>query len=386
MLMMKKLSTQVQNKALVSSNSSVLYVLTSFVSYIALSLCLLALLTPLMSYGQSAPLVEVAKVKPWENGAAHNMHCIVAAPDLYQISSHTDARLLWSLPEGTQVSKGQVIAEQDSYYMDREIEQLKIDIASATVQDDFAQKELMRISALNKKQLVSASNVNQLSKLARQASLAKALLNAHLKELKYRHKNLIHYAPEDGQILTRQADLGKNLQDGEQILQFIPTSRNELMCEIPLQKYRQSQQLQNVVFTHTDKGSFSLNRQSYALDEKSQTVKIYLNANHETQQNMLIGERVKVTTRYYNSVLTRVPYDALELAENASYVWTVEADNTVKRMPVDVIETHANFFLVKSALKAGDSVVTLGKQGLRNEQLVSTTSNLAMTPDLESSL
>jgi RND family efflux transporter MFP subunit len=385
MLIARK-SLKVLHKFLVDEHSNILCALTSLVSYVVFSLVLFIFFIPLMSYGQTAPLVEIAKVKVWNNGAAHEMHCIVEAPDLYQISSHSEARLLWSLPEGTQVSKGQIVAKQDSYYIDRKIEQIKIDIASATAQDDYANKELNRMSLLNKQQLVSVSIFNDLSKQAQQASLAKALLNARLKELKYRHKHIVHHAPEDGQILRRQANLEQHLQEGEQILQFLPTSRNELMCEIPLQKYLQSQQLQNVEFSHVSKGDFSLNRQSYSLDKKSQTLKIYLHASSEMQQKMLVGERMKITARYHNSNLTRVPFDALELAENASFVWLVNADEIVSRIPVNIIETQKNYFLVKSDLKAGDNVVTIGKQGLRNEQLVNTTTEFSDALVLESSL
>lgn len=353
---------------------------------IKLLFSMLCVFTSITSSAQTAPLVEVAKVKAWSQGAAHNMHCIVEAPDIYQLSSHADARLIWSLPEGAQVKKGEIVARQDSYYLNREIEQLEIDIASASAESEFAAKELSRLKLLNKKQLISISRFHDVSKQAKQASLAKKLLTARLKELHYRHKNLAHFAPEDGQVVYRQANLGESLRIGERILQFLPTTRNELMCEIPLQKYRQSQQLKNVEFTHENKGNFELIRQSHALDEKSQTLKIYLNAGQKSRQGLLVGERINVTVHYHNSILTQVPIDAIELTENSAFVWQVQTDNKVMKVIVDVVETQENFFLVRSLLKDGDKVVTIGKQGLQDEQAVSTTARTSLASVLGAAL
>ena len=189
----------------------------------------------------------------------------------------------------------------------------------------------------------------------------------------YRYNNLTHIAPTDGQILRRQAVLGQSLDDGEHILQFLPAMQNELMCEVPLQVFKQSQQLNNVEFSHSKLGLLTLARQSSVLDEKSQTLKVYLDTTTASQTKILVGERMNIDASYSNSALTRVPLDAVELSIDAAYVWAMQPENKVSRMAVEIVETQKDYFLVKSELKVGEYVITIGKQGLQEQQQVKTT-------------
>jgi multidrug efflux system membrane fusion protein len=328
------------------------------------------ILFPTLVTAETIKLVEVAKVESWNHGATHTIHCEVETPNTYLLSSHNSARLKWALPEGTQVIRGQLIAEQNSHYIALRIERLKIEIESANVQQEYTSSEHKRIRSLNEKSLVSSSRLNDMYRLSIQASLSKKRLEQQLKELQHRAKNLKHFAPVNGQILSMEAQPLEYLADGQTILELQPNGNKELICELPLKKYRQHNQLATAKFTLTNNVDLTLNRSSLSLKEDSQTLALYLHANQHTQRALLLGERLTVVVSYQSKNIARVPHDALELADDAYYVWKLNEDKSVNRLAVDIVSTQDDAFLVKSSLQGGDHVVTFGKQGLAEKQQV----------------
>jgi len=328
------------------------------------------MLLPTIVTAEPIKLVEVAKVESWNHGASHTIHCEVETPNTYLISSHNSARLTWALPEGTQVTHGQLIAEQDSYYITQSIERLKIEIESANVQQQYTAAEYKRILSLNKNNLVSSSRLNDMQRISIQASLSKRKLEQQLQELRHREKNLKHFAPVNGQILNMESQPGEYVADGQTILRLQPIDNKELICELPLKKYRQHNQLNTAKFTLSDNIDLTLDRNTISLNEDSQTLELYLHAEKNIQHTLLLGERVQVVVSYHAQDISRVPHDALELANDAYYVWKLNDEQRVNRLAVSIVSTQNNYFLVKSPLQGGDHVITFGKQGLAEKQQV----------------
>jgi len=325
---------------------------------------------PAVVSAETIKLVEVAKVEPWSQGAAHTIYCEVETPHTYLLSSHNSARLKWALPEGSQVTRGQLIAEQDGYYITQSIERLKIDIESADIQQEYTAAEYQRIQLLNEQNLVSSSRLNDMYRLSIQANLSKKKLEQQLQELQYREKNLLHIAPVNGQILRLESQPGEYLSDGQTILQLQPIENKELICELPLKKYRQHNQLNTAKFTLNGNNNLTLDRSTISLKEDSQTLALYLRADKSMKQTLLLGERLQVVVSYLTQDISRVPHDALELADDGYYVWKLNETQSVSRLAVDIVSTQNDYFLVKSPLQGGDHVVTFGKQGLAEKQQV----------------
>ena len=331
---------------------------------------LFVMLFPAVAAAATIKLVEVAKVEPWSQGAAHTIYCEVDTPNIYLLSSHNSARLTWALPEGSQVTHGQLIAEQDGYYITKNIERLKIDIESASVQQGYTAAEYQRIQLLNEESLVSTSRLNDMYRLSIQADLSKKKLVQQLEELQYRKKNLQHFAPVNGQILKLKSQPGEYLSDGQTILKLQPIENKELICELPLKKYRQHNQLNTAKFTLNGNNDLTLDRSAISLKEDSQTLALYLRADKSMKQTLLLGERLQVVVSYLTQDISRVPHDALELADDGYYVWKLNDTQRVNRLAVDIVSTQNDYFLVKSPLQGGDQVVTFGKQGLAEKQQV----------------
>ncbi len=319
---------------------------------------------------ETIKLVDVAKVESWVQGATHTVHCEVTTPNTYLLSSHNSARLKWALPEGTQVTTGQLIAEQDGYYIAQSIERLKIEIESADVEQKHSAAEYKRIQALNEQSLVSSSRLNDMYRLSVQANLSRKKLKQQLQELQHREKNLQHFSPINGEIIRLESQPGEYLADGKTILQLQPVDNKELICALPLKKYRQHSRLKNAKFTLDGKVDFALERSTLSLNGDSQTLALYLLADKNSQRELLLGERLQVVVSYHSQDVSMVPHDALELAGDGYYVWKLNYGQRVKRLAVDIISTQNDYFLVKSSLLAGEYVVTFGKQGLVEKQQV----------------
>ena len=335
-----------------------------------LTMAILVLMMSSLSNAEPGKLVEAAKVKAWHHGATHKLHCRVQTPNIFHISSHNATRINWLLPRGTQVSKGQLIAQQDGYYLETKIKQLNIDIDSALAQQNYASDEYKRLQSLNKKSLVSPSQLNDMARLAKQAKLSKQLLIIQLQEARFRQQKLQHYAPAKGEIMSNDTQPGEYLADGQNILKLQPLDNKELACELPLTKYRQSNQLQQASFTLNHDIPLTFMRKTRSLNEKSQTLMIYLTPDETSADSLLIGERLQVDVNYHSTNITRIPYDALELSGDSYYVWKLARDKKVQRLPVNIISTQSDYFLVKSTLQANDQVITFGKQNLMDDQQV----------------
>jgi len=331
---------------------------------------LFVIIFPAVAAPETIKLVEVAKVEHWSHGAAHTIYCQVETPNTYLLSSHNSARLKWALPEGSQVTQGQLIAEQDGYYIRQRIEQLKIDIESAGVQQEYTAAEYQRTQLLNEQSLVSSSRLSDMHRLSIQANLTKKKLAQQLQELQYREKNLQHFAPVNGQVQRLASQPGEYLSDGQTILKLQPTENKELICELPLKKYRQHNQLNTAKFTLNGNNDLILDRSTISLKEDSQTLALYLRADKNMEQTLLLGERLQVVVSYLTQDISRVPHDALELADDGYYVWKLNDTQSVNRLAVDIVSTQDNYFLVKSPLQGGEHVVTFGKQGLAEKQQV----------------
>ncbi|WDE14178.1 efflux RND transporter periplasmic adaptor subunit [Thalassomonas haliotis] len=321
-------------------------------------------------FAQEQPLVKTAQVKLWQNGADHSLHCQVQNSHLLQFSSLSRAKLDWVLPAGTRVKQGQLIAKQDGYFLQRERQQLEIELASAKAEYHYAQKEFQRLNALDK-QLISPSTLNALQRQQELARLATARFSEQLKEANYRYRQLEHYAPQDGQLLDLQAQPGQYLNVGDNITRLQAAATKELVCELPLDLYRENQSLAQVVFSLAAGHKLTLLRSSNSVKANSQTLQLYLRAVDKVQQQLLAGERLQVSISYQNSDLSLLPLDALELSQNGSFAWFLGRDNKVKKTPVEVIASQKAYFVVKSGLQSGDRVVTIGKQGLAEAQQVS---------------
>ena len=322
---------------------------------------------------ENIPLVSTGIVEQWKSGDNHTLYCKVQSSHTFEISSHNNARLNWILPIGSQVAKGDVIAKQDNFYLDKEIAGLKLEVSEAETEENYAKQENKRLQGVQN-QLVSSSKRNDLARQSKQASLRKQQLNLRLTELEYRKTHLTLVSPNNAQIIDVKAQPGEFLADGQSIATLLPIDNKELSCEVPATLYRTKDALTNSSFIlQSTHHVIELTRKSRVLHKDSQTLTIYLNViNEDSSSPLLMGERVQVTALLPAKNLAKVPLDALDIVDNQHFVWRINANNTINKIPVKIISNNDTYLVLQSILIANDQVVTFGKQGLKDNQTIAT--------------
>lgn len=99
--------------------------------------------------------VVVEKALQWQQVVETTLYCRVSAPFVHQISSHTQAELVNVRPVGSIVKAGELLAEQDGYYLASELAVIRTDLELAQTQLKHAEDELARLKTLRESDMVS---------------------------------------------------------------------------------------------------------------------------------------------------------------------------------------------------------------------------------------
>lgn len=338
------------------------------------------------------PQVKIAAVQAWQQGMSQSMYCVVNTPFVYQAASHSEAELLHILPRGSRVKKGQLIAEQDDFYLKQRLGQLAIEQQLANAELAHAQSEQQRLLVLDRKKLVANAQLNQATLVLTTAQLKLKSLSNEKQTLERRIARLQHRAPFDAQVLSVSGEPGQQLSLGQTVFQLLPVKQKQLECKLPLAlakelnlsntdgagvQYRLKSQVKgSAELEQTDlggkPGKLSLRQLSQDVDIDTQNLSVYFDyqAGAGEEQELLVGQRVQVEIQQQYNDITRVPYDAVTLDGSSYQLWLLNKDNTVSKINPKVISTTKDFFIVRSPLRAGDQVIVRGQKRLKEQQQV----------------
>lgn len=298
-----------------------------------------------------------------------NLFCTVHSPLGFIVSSQSQSELIWMLPEGSRVKKGDVIAKQNDYHLKQRVRMLELKVEKAHIEVEFSQQAYRRLEDLPE-DLRTASDFDRSRRQLRLAKTNKALMQEELKEARYRLKKFVHYAPVNGEVASLHAQLGEQVKIGQVILSFVPLDGNELKCSLPLSLYENSESLKNSRFMLESGDHLRLNRHSAKLNDTSQSLYIYLSIGNDVARQFMVGQRTKVLMGTAIDGLTEVPYDALFMESNQFYVWKILKDNTVTKERVELLSTSKGLALINSSLTTDEQVVVKGKKNLKPNQRV----------------
>jgi len=340
-----------------------------------LSLFMIVILTtlslPVLAIAPT-PLVKVAKIKAWQQGNISIINCEVSVPFLTAFSSESDAKLTYLLPKGSEVEKGDLIAEQQNYYYLKQLSRLEQDLAVSTAELKYNTKEFNRLSSLDN--MISATTLENFSLEREQSKGKQQQVISEIDELEHRIKRLRFYAPKGGTVVNTYSEPGEYLTQGKKVLSFLSNNEKEINCKVPVAEFSLDKQ---AVFSllNDNKQQLNVKRINQVVDKTSQFVNVYLDA-QDDEISKFLGQRLKVQMSLANSSLTRLPVDGLNLAKAGDYVWQIDGEGKVAKVYVKLISNQSGYFLVESSLKAGDRVIVLGKAGLTINQHVEISKNI----------
>jgi multidrug efflux pump subunit AcrA (membrane-fusion protein) len=331
-------------------------------------------------YAAQLPQVKTEQVTAWHQGLVEQLNCKVTSPYLSQFASDTHAKLNFVLPAGSRVKQDTLVAEQDRYYIQKAIEQLQLERSHAQLSAQYNDQEYHRLLALGK-ELVSPSSINDLALKRDQANNLQRRLKKEIERQQYQGDKLRYFAPADGEVVNLHAAPGQFVNQGETILTFLADSNKEITCELSLQAYWESDGISKSRFQLASGEALINKRISQIVAPDSQVLNIYLSLPEQASTPLFLQQRLKVMMHTGDPDLSRLPLDSLNLHNDGNFVWQLLADTTVNKQLVEVVDSQHQYLLVRSSLKAGDQVITLGKNNLAQDQKVAVSQNKTRSTD-----
>ncbi|QTL36455.1 efflux RND transporter periplasmic adaptor subunit [Pseudoalteromonas viridis] len=320
----------------------------------------------IISPAYGANLVSVAELETWEKGMVHNFWCSVSTPSRYQVSSHGTALLEWIKPQGSFVREGEVLAKQHTFYLEREVKTLELELAAAKITQEYEQRELRRLKKLSM-EVLSEFDLQEQENKFKLAELNVKQLQQKLEASRYQLAHFEHKAPVSGVIVEMHVEPGQSITQGQLMATIEPSEQRELKCQLPVDKYRAFSGvagLMNATYRTKDNQSLHYLRGNHIANKEAQVINFILGYEANPGQDSLVGERVSVELSQHRAGLASIPYDALEITNNGYFVWYLRGDQTVDRQSVDVLFNVQDKAIVRTKLAPGNQVITTGKRGL----------------------
>lgn len=324
-----------------------------------------------------APKVTVAIAQPWAKGIQKPLYCRGDVPHRIRISSHVQAELNWVLPLSSDVKKGDILAKQDDFYLQQNLAQLQADIATQDAEYQYAFSEFNRLKALENQSLASKSELNQFERDYKTAAARKTSLQKQAQTVRYQIKHLTHYAQEDGEVLQLFVEPGEWITQGESIMVFLPAHHEEITCRVSLAVFNEFNQFAQASFHLADDTPLKLVRKASFVDREDQTFTVHFGFADQRPDTVFLGQRFTVMLREQADDLVAVPYDALTLEQDQTFVWQIDAQNKAHKQRVKVVDTHSDYAVIRSQITSTQRVVLKGKQALQEDVVVQVNRNVS---------
>jgi multidrug efflux system membrane fusion protein len=280
--------------------------------------------------------------------------------------------------EGQVVKKGDFLAQIDPRPFQAALEQAQGTLAKDQGLLAQAQADLKRFQTLGRQDSIAQQQVDDQRYLVQQdtgiVQTDQGTVDAAKVNLAYCHI----VSPIDGQVGLRLVDLGNYVQTTSTtglvvIAQIQPIS---VIFAVPednlpdiIQRLRAGASLSVEAYDRSNTQLLATGTLA-ALDSQISTTTgtlnlraMFANPDEMLYPNQFVNVRLLVRTM---QDAVRVPVPAVQHGEPGSFVYLINADNTVSVRPIKVGPTDGNFQAVLSGLSPGDRVVTDGTDRLRD--------------------
>lgn len=264
--------------------------------------------------------------------------------------------------DGQRVSKGDVLVEMTSNE-----EQALLD--EARFNTDEAEKQLVRVRALVKRNAASESLLDQRVREYESARSRHTALESRLKDLRL-------VAPFGGVVGLRNISVGALVAPGDTITTLNDDSKMKLDFTVPAVFLRSLRTGLPILATSHALGDKQFNGEIFSIDNqidpvtRAITVRALIpNPDQELRQGMLMSVELYADQR---SALV-VSESALVPLGSNNFVFVIqqqESSTIVERREIKIGQRLQGFVEVLSGLEEGDKVVTHGLQKIRSGQAV----------------
>jgi membrane fusion protein, multidrug efflux system len=285
--------------------------------------------------------------------------------------------------EGQLVKKGQLLAQIDPRPYQVALEQDEAQLARDEAALKQAQMDLARYETLSGQQSIARQTYEDQVWTVKQNQ---GTVDFDKAQIKAQQLNLTYcriVAPTDGRVGLRQVDPGNYVQTGSSTGIVVLTALKPTTVEFAVPEDSVPQvmgrvsagaQLPVTAFDRANVTQLAVG-QLAAVDTQvnSTTGTVMLRANFDNADEKLFPSQFVNVVMLLDTLkdVVRVPTRAVQRGAPGSYVYLVDAHNTVAVHPIKLGEQDGDFFAVVSGLSAGDVVVTDGADRLRDGAKVS---------------
>jgi multidrug efflux system membrane fusion protein len=292
-------------------------------------------------------------------------------PDLaFRVGGKVARRLV---NEGDRVKVDQPLAELDPQDVRLQLEASRAQVAAAEANLTLVRAERDRYKSLVGGGMVSRSQYDNAENLYRAGEARLQQVKAENQVAGNQAGYAVLRAPQAGVIARRQVEVGQVVAAGQTVFSLAADGEREVLISLPEQNVGRVKVGDAVVVQLWSRGDARfpgrVRELSPAADPRSRTfaARITFDAGKVAAE---LGQSARVLMATEHSAVLSVPLSAVTAENGATYVLRVEANNTLKRVPVQVGPYGEASVPVLEGLKASDWVVAAGVHVLRDGEQV----------------
>lgn len=282
-------------------------------------------------------------------------------PDLaFRIGGKVSRRLV---EEGERVKANQPLAELDPQDVRLQLEATRAQVTAASANLDLVRAERDRYKALLDRQMVSRSQYDNAENLYRSGEARLKQIKAEFDVANNQAGYAVLRAPQDGVVAKRAVEVGQVVAAGQTVFTLATDGEREVLISFPEQNFGRFKIGQPVsVELWTQPGQRfdgQIRELSPAADPRSRTFAARIAFNTDKVPAEL-GQSARVFVQSGEQVSLSVPLSALTAEGGATYVWRIDANNTLHKTPVRVGAFNEKTVPVLEGLSPSDWVVAAG--------------------------
>ncbi len=270
--------------------------------------------------------------------------------------------------EGDVIYKGDLIATLDKKDAELKVEYAKSKLKSSKVQALAAKKKLQIFRDLYEIGGIIKAKLEEIELEVQSAELQIESAEVELRSAEGEHEKTDLYAPRDGVLGSRDAEIGEFVTPNDKIATLYDTMEvfvelgivekdiDKIMLDQPVVVMVDA--YPGVSFVGTIDNIFPL------IEGKSRTLTVRVRIQNESAM-LLPGmfARAMITVAEFNNAIV-VPSLSVERTDEGYQVFTVEEDDVVSARPVEVAYVTTDYTVIEYGLYEGDLVVTYTPQEL----------------------
>ncbi|MEM7018137.1 MAG: efflux RND transporter periplasmic adaptor subunit [Pseudomonadota bacterium] len=278
-----------------------------------------------------------------------------------------------TLEPGTQVAKGELIAELDNRHIKLRRQELAAQAERTNINVDYLRKEAERLERLQETNATAQRLVDEAMNNYRMAQSDARIIQTRIQQVddELRRSRLV--AGFDGVIAERFLEQGEYANPGSPVVRLVDIESLEMRFQVPVKYYARLKANDSLTFALQNEYSsqVTVTHLIPAVNKNSQTFEVRANLNSEAHNHAMTGQLVDVslTLALPDSELM-VPRDALVLRADGSYVYRINQEDRAERVNVTIGEGESDWVVVTGDLKQGDQVAIRGVERLQDGQKI----------------